>query len=91
MKEPPASEKTETLAESAGAQVRALCARYGLKQADVAQLLRVSQSQVSQRFRGVFAFTLPELEVLAKWFSTSPAVLLGYATEPRPQRPKIHP
>lgn len=48
----------------------------------------MSQSQVSQRFRGVFSFTLPELEIIAEWFSTSPAVLMGYATEPIPVRPQ---
>lgn len=77
----------ETLAQRSGALVRSLCARFGLKQIDVARLLGVSQSQVSQRFRGAFAFTLPELETLAEWFSTSPAYLLGYATEPVPKRP----
>jgi len=77
----------ETLAQRSGALVRALCARFGLKQIDVARLLGVSQSQVSQRFRGAFAFTLPELETLAEWFSTSPAYLLGFATEPVPKRP----
>lgn len=77
----------ESLSERTGALVRALCARFGLKQSDVAQLLGVSQSQVSQRFRGAFAFTLPELEVLADWFSTSPAYLLGYALEPVPRKP----
>lgn len=85
----PAWDASESLAERAGAQVRGLCARYGIKQADVARLLGVSQSQVSQRFRGMFAFTLPELEIVADWFHTSPAVLLGYAVEPQPRKPDL--
>ena len=33
-------------------------------------------------------FTLDELDVLAEWFSTTPQVLMGFASEPKPVRPQ---
>ena len=87
MKGSPTLREPEPLAERVGGIVRGLCAQFGLKQSDVAEVLGVSQSQVSQRFRGAFALTLPELEILAELFSTTPAYLMGYAVEPRPVKP----
>ena len=34
------------------------------------------------------SFTLDELDVLAEWFSTTPQVLMGFASEPKPVRPQ---
>ena len=77
----------DTLAERVGNEVRGLCAKFHLKQADVAQLLSISQGSVSLRFGGAQPFQLHEIELLADYFSTTPPVLMGYATEPRPARP----
>lgn len=77
----------DTLAERVGDEVRGLCAKFNLKQADVARLLNISQGSVSLRFRGAQPFQLHEIELLADYFSTTPPVLMGYATEPRAARP----
>ncbi len=79
---------TETLAERVGAEVRAVCARFRVTQADLAEVLHLSQGSVSQRLRGAQPMQLHEIETLAEWFSTDPAVLMGYATEPRPRKPE---
>ncbi len=82
-----ASGAEPTLRETVTAEVRANMARFGLKQKDLADLLQINQSQASKKLRGVTPLTLDEIEVIAAWFSTSPAVLMGYATEPRPKMP----
>ncbi len=76
-----------TLREVVTAEVRANIARFGLKQKDLGDLLRINQSQASKKLRGVTPLTLDEVELIAAWFSTSPAVLMGYAVEPRPRKP----
>ena len=68
-------------------EVRACMARFGLPQADLAALLGVSQGHASRKLRGVTPFTLDEVDLLADWFHTTPAYLMGHATEPRPVRP----
>ena len=70
------------------AEVRAALARFQLKQSDLAVVLGITQTQVSRRLRGEVPFTLRDVEVVAEWLSTSPAVLLGFAGEPRPVRPQ---
>ena len=77
----------ETLAERVGGEVRGLCARFHLKQSDLARLLNISQGSVSLRFRGVQPFQLHEIEMLAEYFSTTAQVLMGFETEPRPRKP----
>lgn len=79
--------KRGALAEQVGAEVRGLCAKFHLRQRDLAQLLNVSQGSVSLRFSGEQPFQLHEIELLADYFSTTPQVLMGFASEPRPVRP----
>ncbi|WP_423809724.1 helix-turn-helix domain-containing protein [Propionimicrobium lymphophilum] len=67
--------------------MRANMGRYGLKQKDLASALQISQAQVSSRLRGSTPFSLDDIEVIASWFSTTPQVLMGFASEPRPQNP----
>ena len=65
-----------------------MMARFSLlQQADLAVILGVTQAQVSRKLRCVHPFTLDEVELLADYFSTTPPVLMGYATEPRPTQP----
>lgn len=71
------------------AEVRANMARFGLKQKDLGDLLQINQSQASKKLRGITALTFDEVDIIADWFSTSPAVLMGYATEPRPRKPTV--
>ena len=77
----------ETLAERVGGEVRGLCARFHLKQSDLARLLNISQGSVSLRFRGAQPFQLHEIEMLAEYFGTTAQVLMGFETEPRPRKP----
>ena len=84
----PAARSTEPrLREIVTAEVRANMARFGLKQKDLGDLLQINQSQASKKLRGITALTFDEVDIIADWFSTSPAVLMGYATEPRPRKP----
>lgn len=76
------------LSDFAASEIRAHMARFSLKQIDLAETLGVTQAHVSRKLRGVTPFTLDELQVIADWFSTTPPVLLGYATEPRPRKPE---
>ena len=76
-----------TLAEQVGSEVRGLCAKYHLRQRDLAELLNVSQGSVSLRFSGAQPFLLHEIEMLAEYFYTTPQVLMGFASEPRPRKP----
>ena len=77
----------QSLSEQVAAEVRALMGRFNLLQADLADALGVDQTQVSRRLRGHTPFTLGDVERLADYFQTTPLVLLGYMTEPRPKSP----
>lgn len=77
------------LNDKVAAEVRAALGRFQLKQLDLAAVLGVTQTQVSRRLRGEVPFTLRDVDAIAEWFSTSPAVLLGYANEPQPRKPKL--
>lgn len=70
-------------------EVRATMARFGLHQADLAALLGVSQAHASRKLRSVTPFTLDEVDLLADWFQTTPAYLMGHAIEPHPKRPDL--
>ncbi len=82
------SSSEPTLREVVTAEVRANMARFGLKQKDLGDLLQINQSQASKKLRGITALTLDEVDLIADWLSTSPAVLMGYALEPRPRKPE---
>ena len=47
----------------------------------------IGEKDSRAKSRGVAPFTLDELKVIAYWFSTTPPVLMGYATEPRTRKP----
>ena len=66
--------------------VRAEMARRGLRQADVAQLLGVSQGAVSRKVQGDVAFTVDELFTLADRWGLTPADLMP--PEPPPFQPR---
>ena len=76
------------LNDKVAAEVRAALGRFQIKQSDLAAVLGVTQTQVSRRLRGDVPFTLRDVEVIAEWFSTSPAVLMGYLNEPALVRPQ---
>ncbi len=77
----------QSLNDRVASEIRAAMGRYGLKQKDLATALNVSQAQVSSRLRGTMPFSLNDIEVISKWFSTTPQVLMGFELEPRPKRP----
>lgn len=56
---------TESLTHRVAAEVRAEMARQRFSQRKVAEILGISQPQVSQRLRGEIAFNTRELEMLA--------------------------
>ena len=76
------------LSDQVAAEVRALMGRFDLLQADIAEALGVTQTQVSRRLRGHTPFTLSDVQLLADYFQTTPLVLLGYMQEPRPRKPE---
>jgi hypothetical protein len=67
------------LQELVAEEIRALMARKRVKQVDIARVLNVSQSQVSQRLNCNIDISVDELGLLADYFGVSPAALLGYA------------
>lgn len=79
--------QSEDLVEHVASEVRGLIAKFSMTQADLAALLQLPQGAVSNRMRGAQAFQLREIETIALYFSTTPAVVMGYAREPRPVRP----
>ena len=83
--QPPA--QATDLNERVAAEVRAALARFRLKQADLTEVLGVTQTQVSSRLRGQTQFTLRDVEALASYFNTTPSVLMGYEKEPEPTKP----
>ena len=58
-------------------ELRALMARYGQTQADLATLLGISPGQMSKRMRGTIAFDVYELDMLARRFNVTVAELVG--------------
>ncbi len=77
-----------TFTQQVASEVRGLTAKFNMTQAELAALLHLSQGAISNRMRGAQAFQLHELEIIAEFFSTTPAVVMGHATEPRPVRPQ---
>ncbi len=75
-------------AQQVASEGRGLTAKFNMTQAELAALLHLSQGAVSNRMRGAQAFQLHEIEIIAGFFSTTPAVVMGHATEPRPVRPQ---
>ena len=79
------------LSEVVAEEVRALMGRHRVSQIQLAEVLHVSQGQVSARLRGKTPFTLDDLRRLSDYFNTTPAALLGLSTPmaPPPTPPAI--
>src|SRR5690625_2164407 len=60
-------------------ELRVLMARYGQTQRDLAQLLGISQGQMSKRMKGTIAFDVTELQTIADRFNVTVADLVGGA------------
>ena len=60
-------------------EVRALMGRHRVSQTTLAEVLHVTQTQISRRLRGQITFDVNEIGTLAEFFGVSPAVLLGLA------------
>ena len=67
---------SSSLSSRVAAEVRSQTAKRGLKQVDIANLLNMSQPQISLRLRGKVPFRLDELEALATHFGIDPAELM---------------
>lgn len=65
------------LSDYVAEEVRALMARRRVRQQDLAEALQIGQSQISARLNGRLDFTLNELGVVAEFFETTPAALMG--------------
>ena len=68
---------SESLGEVVAANIRAEAARIGLQQKAIAQLLGLSQGQVSKRWRGLIEWPLGEIATLAGVFGLEPGALLS--------------
>ena len=64
------------LGKATAAAVRAHAASRGARQVDIAEILGITQAQVSRRLTGTVPFTLEDLERLAPYFEVTVAELL---------------
>jgi DNA-binding transcriptional regulator YiaG len=69
-------EFTRRYNKAAGSIVAAICRDRDLKQEDTAHLLRVSTRQVRRMERGEAAYTLPQLELIARRTKTTTGEIL---------------
>ena len=67
-----------------GEEVRALMARHGVNQTQVAATLGIHQSAVSKRLTGRTPFDVNELAAVARFFRTTTANIIAAAENPRP-------
>ncbi len=77
----------QPLSERVAAEIRAILARFELRQSDLAAVLGVTQAQASRKLHCINAFSIDELELISDWLETTPAYLMGYTSEPRPKMP----
>jgi transcriptional regulator with XRE-family HTH domain len=76
--------RPESLADAVAANIRAEVARAGVRQQDLARALGMSQPAVSDRFRGITAWTLNEVEAVARLLGTTASDLVRHqGLEPR--------
>jgi transcriptional regulator with XRE-family HTH domain len=68
--------RSESYSHRVAAEIRAHAARQGIMQKDLAKALGLKPSGITNRMRGKVAFTLDELEVLARLFEIEPADLM---------------
>lgn len=76
----------DRLTEQVAAEVRAHMARVRINQTQLAEALKLTQSSISKRLRGVVAFNTDELQVVANVLGVHPAALLG-GHSPSPSGP----
>jgi transcriptional regulator with XRE-family HTH domain len=81
----PPSITEDGLAAVVAANVRFEAARHGLRQQDVAEIVRISRSAVSLRFTGKAPWTLDEVGRFARALGIRPGELT--VPPPRPTRP----
>jgi transcriptional regulator with XRE-family HTH domain len=81
----PLSLTADGLAAVVAANVRFETARHGLRQQDVAEIVRISRSAVSLRFTGKAPWTLDEVGRFAQALGLKPGQLT--VPPPRPTRP----
>lgn len=81
----PPSLVADGLAAVVAANVRFEAARHGLRQQDVAEIVRISRSAVSLRFTGKAAWSLDEIGRFAQALGIRPGELT--VPPPRPVRP----
>lgn len=67
---------SQTPSEATGANIRAELARRGVTQKQLADVLQVSQGQVTKRLRGLIAFDINELVAIAEFLDVDLAVLM---------------
>lgn len=77
----------ESLDERVTGEINALKGRFHVKQSTLGMVIGVSQAQMSQRLNGHKNFSLAEIELLARFFGTTPGYLMGYENAPRPVGP----
>lgn len=73
---PPAEAVLRTLPPTAAA-VRGLLASHRRTQRELAQVLGISQSNVSKRLTGVSEFNASDVLAIAAWLDVDPARVLG--------------
>lgn len=61
------------------AEVRAVLARRGLQQKDLAAVLEISNAAASELCRGIVPFNLDRLDTIAEWLGVPLGDLLGGA------------
>lgn len=67
----------QPLSERVAAEIRAILARFELRQSDLAAVLGVTQAQASRKLHCINAFSIDELELISDWLETTPAYLMG--------------
>jgi transcriptional regulator with XRE-family HTH domain len=68
---------TSLLHQQVASNIRAERARSNISQARMAEVLGIAQQNVSAKLRGVRAFTLDEIGILAPLFGMTPAELIA--------------
>lgn len=71
----------EHLNERVARELRALQARHGVSQSTLAEVIGVSQSQMSKRLKGTLPLRLDEVQRLSAFFGIKPSQLLAAAED----------
>lgn len=79
-------------ADVVAANIRAETGRRGMHQRDIARHLGLAPSRISERWRGITAWSLDDIDRLAELFSITPQQLcaeIHAPTAPRPTRVEL--